>query len=560
MGRAFKFMAVGTAAVAGAAAFGGPATAGPVPSRERERPSRHVLLLSIDGMHQSDLDWYVGSHPTSALARLVQRGTEFTNAQTPVPSDSFPGMLAQVTGGNPKTTGVYYDDSYDRALLPAGTTSCTSVTPGAEANYSESLDRDPFALDAGQGLPGLPRTILRMTSNPTTLIDPAKLPVDPATCQPVYPNDHLKVNTVFGVAKAAGLRTAWSDKHPAYQILNGPGSTANIDDLFTPEINSDAPTESADPNGHGFDWTKDNLLTQQYDSYKTGAVVNEINGTDHSGARKAATPAIFGMNFQSVSTAQKLFQSHTEGTDQLERGGYIDETGTPGPVLANALDFVNTEVQRLTGAIRRAGKNRSTTIILSAKHGQSPIDPTQLRRINDGPIIDALNTEYAATHPGTPSLVTFSLNDDGMLLWLRDPAGKAFASAYLLSHSAPGMDINGNITQVASSGLSDVVDGPTFFGAPAADTRVPDLLGVARVGTVYTKLNPTGKIAEHGGVNPADRHVPLVVSGAGAEARQTVGDQYETTSIAPTILRLLGLDANALDAVRQEGTPVLPLG
>jgi len=50
----------------------------------------------------------------------------------------------------------------------------------------------------------------------------------------VYPHSYLKVNTVFEVARAAGLRTAWSDKHPAYEILNGP-SGAGVQDLFTPE-------------------------------------------------------------------------------------------------------------------------------------------------------------------------------------------------------------------------------------------------------------------------------------------------------------------------------------
>jgi hypothetical protein len=79
-----------------------------------------------------------------------------------------------------------------------------------------------------------------MTATPARLIDPAQLPVDPTSCQPVYPHSYLQVNTVFEVARAAGLRTAWADKHPAYEILNGPSGTG-IQDLFTPEINSDAP-------------------------------------------------------------------------------------------------------------------------------------------------------------------------------------------------------------------------------------------------------------------------------------------------------------------------------
>ena len=85
---------------------------------------KHVLLISVDGLHQSDLAWWVANNPGSALAQLVNRGAEYSHAQTPVPSDSDPGLTAQMTGGNPETTGVYYDDEYNHALFPPGTTSC----------------------------------------------------------------------------------------------------------------------------------------------------------------------------------------------------------------------------------------------------------------------------------------------------------------------------------------------------------------------------------------------------------------------------------------------------
>jgi hypothetical protein len=68
-----------------------------------------------------------------------------------------------------------------------------------------------------------------------------------------------------------------------------------------------------------------------------------------------------------------------------------------------------------------------------------------------------------------------------------------------------------------------------------------------------------GKIAEHGGANPQDRDVPLVVSGAPILVHGTVSNWVETTQIAPTILSLLGLDPNNLEAVRIEHTAVLPL-
>ena len=514
--------------------------------------TRHVLLISVDGLHQADLAWYISNHPGSALASLTAGGVEFTSAQTPVPSDSFPGMVAQVTGGNPRSTGIYYDDSFNHAMFPAGTTTCAGVAPGAEVTYFEQAARDPHSLDSGQGLAGLPGSILQLTGNPTTLIDPAQLPVDPSTCKPVYPHSYLQVNTVFEVARTAGLRTAWSDKHAAYEILDGPSGTG-IQDLFTPEINSDAPTL-----GSPIDWTKDNSLTQQYDSYKVQAVINEINGFDHSGTRRVGTPAIFGMNFQTVSTAQKLPLSG--GLP----GGYLADGVTPGPLLSNALDYIDGRVGTFQAALAERHLDRNTVIILSAKHGQSPDTPSLLTRIPDGPILDALNAAWAAAHPSaTLPLVAVSVNDDGVIMWLNDRSTEAteFAKSFLLGYSGIGNDINGNPKPFTSSGLTKVYAGAAaaaYFGVAPGDPRVPDLFGIAQVGTVFTGGH--GKIAEHGGANPQDRAVPLVVSGASLGTSGVNHQTVETTQIAPTILRLLGLDPSDLKAVRIEGTTVLPLG
>jgi len=125
------------------------------PSRgggDRPHAIKHVLLISIDGLHQSDLEWYVANHPGSEVAKLTAGGAEYASAHTPVPSDSDPGMTAQMTGGNPKTTGVYYDVEYNRALLPPGTTSCHGQPTGANVIYDSPDDIDPTRLDAGKGL------------------------------------------------------------------------------------------------------------------------------------------------------------------------------------------------------------------------------------------------------------------------------------------------------------------------------------------------------------------------------------------------------------------------
>jgi type I phosphodiesterase/nucleotide pyrophosphatase len=289
---------------------------------------KHVLLISVDGMHQSDLAWYVQTHPKSTLAELMAQGVDYSNASTPFPSDSFPGMVGQVTGGNPSTTGIYYDDTWNHDLFPPGTTNCILPAPGAEVTYFEALDKNLGALDAGQGIVPDPTgndpwaNILKMTGDPVDVIDPLQLPVNPSTCKPIYPNQYLHVNTIFEVAHRHHLLTAWSDKHPAYLILSGP-SGEGVDDFFTPEINSSAnpaaPTDSNQP-----DWTTDNLSTQKYDQYKVQAVINWINGRRHDGSENPGTPAIFGMNFQSVSTAQKLPTSRTElDLSGTAKGGYL---------------------------------------------------------------------------------------------------------------------------------------------------------------------------------------------------------------------------------------------
>jgi hypothetical protein len=539
-----------------ASVIGGAVALPGVVSAHGRAAAQHVLLLSVDGLHQADLSWYVKQHPSSTLAKLAGGGVEFTGAQTPYPSDSFPGMVGQVTGGNPSSTGIYYDDSWNRTLLPAGTSAsdCQSgtVAPGAEVTYFEQADLNQHALDAGQGLPGLPDSILQMTGNPRTLIDPAQLPVDPTTCQPVYPHQYLKVNTVFQVLHDAGMYTAWSDKHAAYEVLSGTSGTG-IDDLFTPEINSGAPTT-----GSSIDWTQDNARTQQYDSYKVQAVLNEIAGRDHSGGAGRPVPALFGMNFQTVSTAEKL------PTSNGLAGGYLADGVTPGPLLTRALDYINTKVGAMLQGLNENGLDRSTVVILSAKHGQSPQEPSALTRIPDGPIIDALNAAWHNAHPSAANpLVAFSIDDDGMLIWLNDRSDTAtsFARNFLMSYSGTGNDINGSpkpYTQAGNAAIFAGADAAQYLHVAPSDARVPDLIGIAQHGVVYTGGH--GKIAEHGGAAPQDRDVPLVVSGAPVQQRGAIDGSVETTQIAPTILQLLGLDPSLLQAVQIEHTQALNLG
>jgi hypothetical protein len=164
--------------------------------------NRRVLLISVDGMHQSDLDWYVANHPNSTLAKLVHSGSEYTNAATSNPSDSDPGGTALMTGGNPKSTGVFYDVEYSHKVDEAGA-ACTPGQPatGGDVIYDspdDAIAAVPDLLNNGSGntFPAFdengsifangvdtnPGAIMNLKFDPETSLNSGTFPVDPKTC------------------------------------------------------------------------------------------------------------------------------------------------------------------------------------------------------------------------------------------------------------------------------------------------------------------------------------------------------------------------------------------
>jgi len=97
--------------------------------------------------------------------------------------------------------------------------------------------------------------------------------------------------------------------------------------------------------------------------------------------------------------------------------------------------------------------------------------------------------------------------------------------------------------------------GPCCAIRAGGDPRSPDIDVLPNVGVVYT--GNLKKQSEHGGFAWDDTNVMMLVSNSDFDSK-TVHSFVETTQVAPTILKFLGLDPNALDAVRSEGTPVLP--
>jgi len=458
----------------------------------RQHSVQHVLLLSVDGMHNLDLANLVKNRPGSALSILSSHAVTYSNASTSFPSNSWPGLLSMVTGGSPNVTGVIFENSYDRSLSPPAS-DCSKI--GTAVVFDSSIDKNRDAVDGGGG------------------IDENKLPRDPNNhCAPVFPHSFIRVNTIFEVIKESGRRTAWSDKHLAYEFVNGP-SGAGVDDLFTPEVRS----------FHG----PDNV--ESYDDLKVTAILNQIEGKDHTGTQHVGVPAIFGMNFQAVSVAQK-----TSG------GGYRDASGNPSTVLEDAFTHTDQSIGKIIARLQARGLFDCTLIIVTAKHGDSPIDPEKLRRAD----LELIPKTVAAIDKG----LLAGVEQDGSvaLLWLSD------------QHRTPDVVHALNKIQL-EAGIQEMYSGESLkllFNDPMSDPRVPDIIVQPTPGQIYVETGTTF-IAEHGGNADTDRNVPLLVSYSELSPLQ-IKFPVQTSQIAPSILKALGLDPAALDAVRIEKTPLLP--
>ena len=471
-----------------------PATLG-TKSSSKQHSIAHVLLLSIDGMHALDLARLTKERSDSALARLSAHGITYTNANTSFPSNSWPGLLSMVTGGSPNSTGVIFENNYDRSLSPPAS-DCSKV--GTVVIFDSSIDKNSNAVDGGGG------------------IDPEKLPRDPKNgCKPVFPHSFIRVNNIFEVIKQAGGKTAWSDKHPAYEFLNGPSGTG-VDDLYTPEVHANRVGKSIQK-------------IEAYDDSKVDVVLNQIHGKDHTGAKNVGVPTVFGMNFQAISVAQKL-----------EGNGYLDANGTPSPGLLDAFTHTDQSISKMLAALQQHGLMTSTLIIVTAKHGDVPIDPTRLKRAD----LELIPKTVSAIDKN----LLAGLNQDGSIamVWLADQKRTAEVTAALRKIEV-------------EAGIQEIYSGDSLklrFNDPESDPRVPDIIIQPNAGQVY--VNPgSGFIAEHGGMTDADRHVPLLISHPSL-GHQEVKSPTQTAQIAPTILKALGLDPNYLQAVRQERTSSLP--
>ncbi len=547
---------------------------------------RHVLLVSIDGMHAVDylncsrgISTVNGGKPYCPnLAELGETAVNYLDTSTSRPSDSFPGLTAIISGASPRTAGAFYDVAYDRVLAPptittgngvAGGTCIAGIPNGTTTEYEEGIDKNQQFLNGIDGI---------STANGdggVNSIDPLKLPRDPYhNCAPVYPWNFVRANTVFGVAHAAGLYTAWADKHPAYSSVSGPGNGKNVDDFYGPEINSNVVGLPGVTTVTGVScatvrdglqtgaWTDSFQNIQCYDSLKVNAVLNQIDGYTHNRKMKAPVPAIFGMNFQTVSVGQKLIERDPVSKAVVATGGYLDSIGTPSAPLLDEIAFTDKAIGAWVAELKKRGLYDKTLIVITAKHGQSPIDSARYLGVSNSPgdpittspatILDGAGCLPASESPSTPGGIG-PTEDDVSLLWLNNKCTTASAVSELRSMSPSANNVAG-IGEIFSDRLLT-----TYFNKPGipphGDPRTPDIIVTPNIGVTYSGSNK--KLAEHGGFSRDDTNVMLLISHP-RFAPKTVTSPVETMQVAPTILKALELNPNALDGVRLEGTQALP--
>jgi hypothetical protein len=531
---------------------------------------KRVLLISVDGMHAVDylncskgISTLNNGHPfCPALAALGKTGVNYVAASTTKTSDSFPGLIGLITGGSPAYTGIYYDVAYARNYdAPAKTTGnglaagpCTPFgTPtGTTSEYEEGIDIDQTKLNGGA--PGA-----SLTDGGINSINPKRLIRDPNNgCNPVWPWDFVRANSIFSVIHQAGGYAAWSDKHPAYAAAAAGLGPIALDDFYAPEINSNVvalprvvtPLGAScnpirDPGSDLTAWTNSFQNIQCYDTLKVNAVLNWIDGKDHLGTKQTKVPTIFGMNFQALSVGQKLIEASNSTT-----GGYLDAAGTPGAALLGEFQFVDAAIGQFVSELKAQNLYDSTLIVITAKHGQSPIDPSRYvsQLISGTPATLLSNAGYIPYSESTNNPTGIGpTEDDVSLIWLTNSSDTLSAVSILEANAA-----------AAGIALGQIYYGPSLrlnYNDPTRDPRTPDIIVTPNVGVTYS--GSTAKLAEHGGFAHDDTNVVLLLSNPSYQAK-TIRAAVGTVQVAPTILQTLGLNPSSLSAVVAEGTAVLP--
>ena len=331
---------------------------------------------------------------------------------------------------------MFYDVAYDRSLAPLSTTQVMApraapVRPacsmGRRQSTEEGIDINQALLNGGGKGDG-----------DVSSIDPTKLPRDPANnCDPVYPWNFVRTNTIFGVIHQAGGYTAWSDKHPAYSSVSGPTTSG--------------PST----------WHK---------TWMTTTLRKSTRSLRHCRAFRVAVGS----------------------------GGYTDAIGTPTPLMLKQIEFVDSAIGKFVSELENQHVYGSTLIVITAKHGQSPVDTQRYNGDKTSPVTTSPSKIGDSCLPDSESNAGGQIGpteDDVSLLWLTKCTAEDAVDT--LEKTSPASSNIAGIGQIFwGPGIRQLFNAPGM--PPDADPRTPDIIVTPNVGVTYS--GSTAKHAEHGGL------------------------------------------------------------
>jgi arylsulfatase A-like enzyme len=267
------------------------------------------------------------------------------------------------------------------------------------------------------------------------------------------------------------------------------------------------------------------------------------------------------MNFQTISVGQKL----TSEIDSPLLGGYTDADGTFNTALQVGMQYVDDALGEMVTALAEHGVFDQTTIIITAKHGQSPINLKKRRIVPSGAFDDVIAPIVGAGNYAVTA-------DDTAYIWLKSPVQHLTESVVAALWASPELnDLPANPTPPSSTplgllpwpanpGIELILWGDNLklrYNDPLVDSRTPDIIVVPTPGIIWAGKG-SAKLAEHGGIATDDTHVAMLVSNPSL-SQKTIKTPVQTAQVAPTILKILGINPNTLEAVQKEHTDELPI-
>ena len=348
-----------------------------------------------------------------------------------------------------------------------------TAKPGTEVQYFESIDKNQALISGGGNFDA-------------SSIDPAKLPLD-SNGKPVYPNQFPRVNTIFDIAHNAGLYTAFSDKHPAYQIANGPTSAQNINDFYGPEINS---------------------TTALLDT-TTGKTINA------NALLNAAAPAVAGLTVAPGYTV-KSFATNPAGATEPD---------------SIAVDGTNVFVGYGNGVAKDGSDGKSSTIVQYSVDGKV-VQTFSVAGHNDGLKID----------PQTHLLWAIQNEDGNPNLVVINPVAGTSTQYVLPAVNGGGYDdvtfIGSNVFMTASAPAKDPNTDPAVVSVVLSNstaTITPVLLGNAAATNLVTKQVVTLNLQDPDSIT-ADSSGNLVLTSQADNELVTIrhpGTASQTVTVLP---------------------------